>query len=311
MELRYLKSFIAVAEELSFSRAATRLRVAHPPLSRQIQALEKLLGVRLLERGRARQVTLTDAGRRSLQEPRHLLTAGAEARDRAQAAARGKQGELVLGNVASLSRGVISPLLQAFRARWPRVEISLVELEPTARTAALREGRIHLGIYPEVCLPQDPQFQSQPLYSCPMVAVLPPNHPLAHPEAAHVEMDIHALAGETVLVPPPETAPGYLERLNQACVATDFTPSALHPVGGVPNLLGMVAAGYGVAILPEVLVSAPVPDGQMRRLRAPVPRFRLRLIWLRGATSQALENFREVAATFTREADQGQPVGSN
>ncbi len=291
-----------MAEELSFTRAAARLHLTQPPLSRQIQALETVLGVRLLERGRSSQVTLTDAGRSFLADARRLLTAGDEAREHAQDAAHGQQGRLILANVAALSQGVVSPLLQAFRAQYPRVEIFLVELEPADRTAALREGRIHLGIYPEGCLPQDPQFESQPLYACPMVAVLPPGHPRANPTEAHVEMDIHALAGDTVLVSPREVTPGYLERLDRACAAADFTPAALHPVAGVPNLLGMVSAGYGVAILPEVLVGASVPAGRMRRLRAPVPPFRLSLIWSGTATSQVLENFRKVAATFALQA---------
>ncbi len=302
MELRHLQSFIVVAEELSFTRAAARLHLTQPPLSRQIQALETLLGVRLLARGRSSQVTLTDAGRSFLADARRLLTAGDEAREHARKAAHGQQGKLVLANVAALSQGVVSPLLQAFRAQYPLVEIFLVELAPADRTAALREGRIHLGIYPEGCLPQDPQFESQGLYACPMVAVLPPGHPQANPAEAHVEMDIHALAGDTVLVPPPEAAPGYLERVDRACAAAKFTPAALHPVGGVPNLLGMVSAGYGVAILPEVLVGASVPAGQMRRLRAPVPPFRLSLIWSGAATSQALKNFREVATAFALQA---------
>lgn len=246
-------------------------------------------------------MALTDAGRSFLADARRLLAASDEAREHAQDAALGHRGRLILANVAALSRGVISPLLQAFRAQHPLVEIFLVELEPADRTAALREGRIHLGIYPDCCLPQDPQFASQPLYACPMVAVLPPGHALANPSEARVELDIHALAGETVLVPPAEVARGYLERVERACAAADFTPAALHPVGGVPNLLGMVEAGYGVAILPEVLVSTPVPAGQMRRLRAPVPPFRLRLIWSLAATSQALENFRAVAGTFARQ----------
>ncbi len=249
-------------------------------------------------------MALTDAGRSFLTDARRLLAAGAEAREHAREAAHGHRGRLILANVAALSRGVVSPLLQAFRAQYPRVEIFLVELEPADRTAALREGRIHLGIYPEGCLPQDPQFESQPLYACPMVAVLPPGHPLADPAQARAELVIHALAGETVLVPPAEVSRGYLERVERACAAADFTPAALHPVGGVPNLLGMVEAGYGVAILPEVLVGAPVPAGQMRRLRAPVPPFRLRLIWSLTVPSQTLENFRAVAETFASQVNE-------
>ncbi len=291
MDLRHLRSFIAVAEELSFRRAAERMRLSQPPLSRQIRALEEELGVRLLERDRRKRVSLTDAGHAFLTDARRTIASAEEGLQHAREAGLGSRGRLNLANIAALSTRVVPPLLTAFRAEYPLVEVFLVELERTEQAAALREGRIHLGIYPDLCAPRTRQFQSQSLFSCPMVAVLPPQHALA--KKNDPEIDIEALAGETVLIPSPKVSPGYMERLNHSCAAANFTPTALHPVDGVLNLLGMVNAGYGVAILPEVLVS--VHNCRTRRLRAPVPHFRLKLIWLRNAPSLVLQNFLAVA----------------
>ena len=295
MDLRQLRSFVAVAQELSFRLAAKRLGMSQPPLSRQIKALEESVGVRLLERERNRRVALTDAGHTFLMDAKRTLAAAEATLRHARDAANGACGRLNVADLAALSTRVVPPLLQAFRTRHPQVEVFMVELERTEQVAALREGRVHVAIYPDLNTPRDRQFQSQVLFSCPMVAALPPDHPHAGGKHAHDDLDIHCLAQDTILIPSPEHSPGYGERLEHTCAAADFTPAATHPVEGVPNLLGMVTAGYGVALLPEVLVRGQVPAGQMRRLCAPVPPFRLNLLWLRQSTSQVLRNFLLVA----------------
>ena len=299
MDLRQLRSFVAVAQELSFRVAAKRLGMSQPPLSRQIKALEEDVGVRLLERDRNRRVALTDAGHTFLMDAKRTLAAAEATLRHAREAANGARGRLNVADIAALSTRVVPPLLQAFRTRHPEVEVFMVELERTEQVAALREGRVHVAIYPDLNTPKDRQFQSQVLFSCPMVAALPPDHPHAGAKYEHDDLDSHSLAQDTILIPSPEHSPGYAERLERTCSAADFTPAATHPVERVPNLLGMVTTGYGVALLPEVLVRGQVPAGQVRRLRAPVPPFRLNLLWLRQSTSQVLHNFlpaaREVA----------------
>ncbi len=130
---------------------------------------------------------------------------------------------------------------------------------------------------------------------CPMVAVMPTDHELA--KGAKREISINKLAGETVLIPEPKASPGYMERLHQLC-RLDFTPASTQSVKGLENLLGMVAAGYGVSILPEVLITRSDPIYATRRLRAPVPKFHLKLLWLRGASSMVLQNFLAVAKRY-------------
>jgi DNA-binding transcriptional LysR family regulator len=290
MDLRLLQSFIYVAEELSFRRAAEKLHISQPPLSRQIKALEEELGVRLLERDRCRRVALTDAGHSFLTDARQTLAACATARERAQDAARGSRGKLNIANIAALSSIVLPPLLHAFRKRFPQVEISLVEMTREEQLEGLRESRIHLGIFPDLGAPLESRFESQPFFSCPMVAVLPAGHDVPS-EKGGGEISIQTLAGKTLLTPSPKASPGYRERFNQLCAIADFAPASVKAVEGLQNILGMVGAGYGVSIFPEVVVSSVGPACCTRRLRPPVPTFHLKLLWLRGSSSLVLKNF--------------------
>jgi DNA-binding transcriptional LysR family regulator len=118
-------------------------------------------------------------------------------------------------------------------------------------------------------------------------------------------MRVNRLAGQTLLIASPETAPGYIERLNDLCATANFVPAVTHPVEGTANILSMVAAGFGVAILPEVVTTSFVHTCQIRVLRAPVPPFRLKLLWSRDARSQMLRDFLTVAKQWANGAAAG------
>jgi len=132
---------------------------------------------------------------------------------------------------------------------------------------------------------------------------LPADHPLA--KDSKDPISVNRLVGQTLLIASPETAPGYIERLNDLCAAANFTPTITHPVEGTANLLCMVAAGYGVAILPEVVTTSSVHNIQTRQLCAPVPPFRLKLLWLRETVSPLLQDFLAVARQWGGEAAAG------
>ena len=300
MDLRHLRSFVTVAEELSFRRAAERLHISQPPLSRQIQALEEELGVRLLDRARNSRISLTETGRTFLVDAKQTLAHAQTAIQNARESGSGAGGQLLIGNIPRLSTTVLPPLLAAFHEEFPSAEVSLVEMEPVDQVVALRDRRIHLGIFPDLGVPADSRFDALPIFSCPMVAVLPPRHELA---ADATELNVEALAKETLLVPS-ATATGYFARLDQLCAAVGFTPAATQEVIGLDNILGMVAAGYGVAIFPEVLVSAAERTWKIRPLAPPVPPFNLTLLWVKQAPSLALQNF---LATVRRVAPKPAP----
>lgn len=306
MELDRLRCFVAVAEELSFRRAAERLHLSQPPLSRKIRALESDLGVRLLERGRASKVALTDAGQTFLADARRTLAMTETARGRAREAARGERGRLNIANIPSLAASVLPGLLTAFRAQYPQVQISLIEMKRNEPLAALREGRIHAGIFPDLDEPLDREFQSQPLFSCPMVVVLPRGHQLARRDNSPI--NIRTLSEETLIIPSKRASPGYFDRLSHLCAKAPFTPAATESAEGMHNILGMIAAGYGVAILPQVLVNVPAQGWVTRPLAAPVPPFQLKLFWLRKSPSLVLRNFLAVAKEVAKQTENTTPV---
>lgn len=303
MELRHLRYFAAVAELLSFRRAANRLHVSQPTLTRQIQDLEDELGVRLLERNRGREVTLTAAGRSYLADAQQVLGTVTAAKGRALAAKRGERERLHVANIAALSAGFLPGCLRAFRAEFPRVEVCLFEMERAEQLAALREGRIHLGLFP--CLGErlEPGLEALVVWSCPMVAALPAGHALSKKSKARAaSLDIHALAQETLIVFSSEGSPGYMERLEHICAVADFHPASVRSVDGSENVLGMVAAGYGVAILPQVLVAASDSSYVTKPLRAPVAPLELKLLWRRDSSTGAVENFLAVAKRCSEES---------
>lgn len=116
------------------------------------------------------------------------------------------------------------------------------------------------------------------------------------------DIDAKALSRYPLLVPSPEHAPGYADRLKNVRAAVPFTPASIQAVDGIRNLLGLVAAGYGVAILPEVAVTPAPNDVCVRPLRAPVPKFELKFLWLRENSSLVLRNFLSVARSWSKQA---------
>ncbi len=302
MELRHLRYFAAVAELLSFRRAAERLHVSQPTLTRQIQNLEAELGLRLLQRSGRREVALTAAGQSYLADAQQALATVASAKDRAQAVQHGTRARLHLANIAALSARFLPGCLRAFRAEFPQVEVCLSEMERTEQLAALREGRIHLGLFPCLGAPLERGLESMTVWSCPMVAVLPTGHALTgKSQGRGKKMDIRLLAGDALIVPSPEGSPGYGERLDQIFTTAGFRPASVRAVDGAENVLSMVAAGYGVAILPEVLVAGSNLAYIARPLRAPVESFELKLLWRQQAATDAMKNFLTVARRCSEE----------
>lgn len=251
MELRLLRYFIAVAEELHFTRAAERLHMAQPPLSQQIRQLEEELGVALLARTR-RRVELTEPGRQFLADARRILAEVDQAVHRARRAARGEVGELTLGMVTSAAlEDTLPRLLRAYRQRYPSVAITLRELSTGEQLAALREGRIDLGfLRPPV---HEPGIVLTTLVREPLVAVLPAAHPLARRR----RIPLKALAAEPFIMIPRQHGLGILDLVTGACLQAGFTPRIAQEARELQTVVGLVAAGFGISLMP----------GTVRKLR--------------------------------------------
>lgn len=294
MELRHLRYFVAVAEELHFGRAAARVRIAQPPLSQQIRQLEDELGVALFNRTR-RRVELTPAGRAFLDEVRPLLERAERAAVTARRAGRGEIGRLAIGHVPSADLDVLPRVLRAWHARFPHVEIELHALLPASQLEALRDGHIHVGF---IRLPVDQSgLVVEPIQREPLVAALPAGHPAAR----STRVRLADLAADTMILFPRRTAPEYYDLILGACRRAGFAPRVLHP-GSMQTNLGLVSAGLGVALMPASIRNLRRAGVAYRPLASPVPQVEMAVAYRRDERSAVLPGFLEVVHAVTGRA---------
>lgn len=249
MEIRQLRYFQAVAETLNFSRAAERLHVAQPALSRQIRSLEEELGVQLLVRSTVR-VRLTDAGRNFYERLDKLQHAFEEAVNSTQAIARGTGGHFNVGSDWRLPMPELLKALLSFRASHPDVVVNLVDLPLHEHVGALRDGRIHLGVTLPEYLGTHDDLDLMRLSTAETRVALAARHPLAEEPLVRVRQ----LREETWLLLDERTTPGYRSQIVQLCRLAQFTPRFGLVAQSIDALLGHVAAGDGICLIPDTLV---------------------------------------------------------
>lgn len=243
MELRQLRYFVAVAQEQNFTRAARRLNIAQPPLSRQIRQLEHETGVLLIERG-LRPVRLTEAGKlfydQAVQALDHVERM-VEMTRRLAAAARPRIG---IGFVSSTLYGYLPEVIRRYRVERPEVEISLLELTSLEQIPALKEGRIDVGFGR---IPHgDPQVDRVLMRNEPLLAALPATHPLA----ARADLRLADLSHLPLVVYPKVPRPSYADQVLALYRACGLRPPLVHEVKELQTALGLVAAESGVALVP-------------------------------------------------------------
>jgi DNA-binding transcriptional LysR family regulator len=265
MELRHLRYFVAVAEELHFGRAAERLRIAQSALSTQIQALERHLGVRLLQRSKRSSVALTDAGMLVLEEARRTLRQAERTELVGRRAGRGELGRVEIGYVVSAAlAGVLSSTVSNFRRNHPAVDIRVQELATPRQLDELAAGRLDVGI-----------LRPRPRYPLGIVAVRLLREPLmialpqGHPSAAGGVRSVRAAAlAEEEFVAPyfEEEESGFQEQIAEIGRHGGFAPRAVHRVRGFVTAASLVAAGVGVAVVPASLRCLQLPGVVYRPL---------------------------------------------
>ena len=246
MELRHLRYFLAVAEELNFTRAARRLGISQPPLTQQMKALEAELGVALLDRS-AYRIELTDAGRIFAAEAARILGDARSAVQAARRAATGATGRVRVGFTDSASfNSLVTSTLHTFRSGYPAVEVSLEEHPSTELVVALRQGRIDAA-FVRPPLPVERGLTLDLLEKEPLVVAVPSNHPLTGRQA----VDLGALAGETFILYPRAVRPGLADTVVAACEAAGFTPKVGQYAPQLSSTINLVAASLGISIVPE------------------------------------------------------------
>lgn len=259
MELRQLRSFLAVAERLSFVRAAESLHLSQPALTAQIQHLEAELDVQLFVRNR-RSVRLTDAGTLFVDEARATVERAQAAIDRVRSAARGETGALNIGFVSSAALEIVPHIVADFRALYHGVRLSLINLRTVSQVDGLLEGSMDIGF---LRLPiAHPRLKITVIHREPFVVVLPRDHALARKRRFSLE----ALRHEPFVTYGRQWAPGFFDTTMHLCAQAGFSPRIVQETGEMYTAISLVAVGVGVAILPRSVVLAQSSSVAIRPL---------------------------------------------
>lgn len=308
LELRHLWYFVAVAEELSFSRGAQRVGIAQPPLSQQIQRLEDSLGARLFDRS-ARRVQLTEAGKLLVPEARRLLADAAHAVQQIRRAGRGEIGTLCIGHWSSTLFSPLPVAVRRFRERFTGVTVRLRELYPPDDYDSIRTGAVDVAIMREP-QPMD-GIAELPVLVEPLVAALPADHRLARRRAIPPGL----LRDEPFVLFPREAVPGLHDKLLGLCRSAGFEPRVVQEVEAWHTIVSLVEAGIGVSLIPAsfegrrtgALVYRPLTGAQVQTTTS--------ACWRAAGASRAAEAFLEVlrgeiARTTASRATRRSPASS-
>ena len=305
MELRHLRYFVAVAEELNFSRAAGRMYLSQPALSQQIHKLEQELGVGLFDRTRNR-VALTEAGETLLEGARRVLVQVEQTTRETRAVGGAERSHLGVGFPEYANHTLVADILQAFQRRYPYVELEEHELftlqETLLQVDKLRNGSLHAGFL--LAPVHDEELNSERVLDIDLVAAIPDWHPLA----ANDEVRIRELADERIILFSRRFHPYCYDYVVGCCREAGFEPDVVQRKE--PQLYSgattyrMVASGVGIAIVARPLVSpSRLPGVVFRRLREPAPVLELAVTWKKEDNSPNLLAFLEVVREFAASAE--------
>ncbi|WP_193213326.1 LysR family transcriptional regulator [Luteolibacter marinus] len=294
MELRHLRYFVAVAEELNFRKAAERLNVTRPALSKQIKDLEEDTGVKLLNRDTV-SVSLTDAGSVFLRGARQILDQVQQTIRLAREAQDGRQGELRIGSVGQIAAGFLPEALKAFGAEFPGVEVLFVEMTPAEQLKALAEGRIHLGFAYGREVDQSPGLASLRL----VTSIFGVSVSKEHPFASRSSLSLRDLGSQSLLCLGEENSSAHRRSIERIFEEEGVKQAAMRKISGFEALLTMIAADQGVSLLPEVLdlrkshgiTTIPLD------LEKAQPDFTMWAVWKNNDPSPLVRNFARILRT--------------
>ena len=294
LELRQLRYFLAVAEELHFGKAAERLHMTQPPLSQTIQGLEELLGAPLFVRSR-RAVALTPAGDVLVPEARRMLAQAAELPELVRRAAAGEAGRLALAFVSSADYSVLPPFLRLYRADFPQVQIALQEATSDRQIDDLLHGRIDAGLL----IPPLPdkafvELDYLKVLTEPLILAVPAG---LTPDAAIWLKDAPALP---LIIFPRPIAPALHDAILGCFHAAGVTPDIGQEAIQMQTIVGLVSAGMGLALVPQSVSNLMRPGVEYRALRDATPLVETGLAWRRDNPSPVLQGFLELLRNHTQ-----------
>ena len=293
MDLRHLRYFQAVAEELSFSQASRRLHIAQPALSRAVQDLESELGTRLIERDR-RTVALTPAGAVLLHETALLLERFEESMRRVRRTASGEEGELRLGYIGPPTQGFLGRLLHDYRARYPKVSVHLEERTPERVWEMVAKGRLSVAITRPLPGQGERSLETLLLRKEPLGIVVPLDHPLAARDSVTWKM----LAQESLIVLARREGVGLHDEILAACRAACFTPRIAYSPSLMGTVLSYVEAGAGVGIATDSVAAVSMSPSLRYLSVTPERTVPLVLVWNPEEEPPPVIAFRELVGEW-------------
>jgi len=293
MELRHLRYFQAVAEELSYSRAARRLRIAQPALSRAVKEIEHELSCELLERNR-RTVRLTPAGRVLLHEAAGLFDRWEESLRRVRRSATGEEGELRLGYIGPPTQPFLGRILGEYRKRYPRVSIHLEERTPERVWEMVAKGRLSLGLTRPVPMSEALGLRTILLREERLGIVVPRDHPLAQKSSVSWQQ----LAPEPLIVLARREGVGLHDAVLAGCRQAGFAPRLAYTPSLIGTVLSYVEAGAGIGIVTDSVLTPEQPlQFVVLKPAVAVP---LVLVWQEDEDDPPVQRFRELLTEWQR-----------
>lgn len=293
MNFRQLGYFIAVAEELHFGRAAERLDMAQPPLSRQIKQLEEELGATLFNRGRS-TITLTQAGERLLERGRSILRQLEDTRLEVRRLGQGAEGRLRIGFVGSATFGILPNIIKSFRANYPEVNLSLNPMNNAELHRALVAREIDVAFARPAL--KDPEFLTRELMEEKLILALPDSIDTGTRTVAKLER----LATHNLILYPERPRPSYADFVLNACTQAGFEVPLRIWCMDLQTALSLVAVGEGVCIVPESVATAPRKGMKFLRIEPEIARTALSLNYRVDEQGVHVQNFVRIAQKVAR-----------
>ena len=293
MELRHLRYFVAVAEELHFGRAAEKLCIAQQPLSRQIRNLEDELGVQLFHRTK-RTVCLTEVGQVFLTEARKTLMQAEQAVLLAKQASEGEIGRIAVGFTGSALNTILPKTIRKFKEDYPKVEITLERLQTNEQVEAIHSGQIHLGLlHPPI---NDDRLILETIHREKLVVALPDTHPLAADEFS--EISLKQLANEAFILFPRHVGSVLYDQIISLCQQASFSPNIVQEAIPQQTILGLVSAGIGISLIHASVGTLGQSGVVLKSLVEPTPELELAFAWSPDVTNPVLPFFLKVIRKF-------------
>lgn len=294
MELRHLRYFVAVAEELSFTRAADRLHIGQPPLSQQVQALEEEIGATLFDRTR-RAIRLTEAGRVFFEDAQRVLALAANAAATARRVERGEIGQLKIGFTKSTAFTPLFPkIINTYRTRFPNVKLILQEMSTMRQLSALADYALDIGFIRPPEMESPLLFTLTTLQTHRLSVLLPQGHALENRSS----ISIDDLKGEQFIMFPRDEGTTLNPQIYRLCAKAGFTPTVAMEAREAVTIIGLVAAGCGITILPDLFNTTGIKGVRFRLLESPAATQKLALASRLEESGAIPLAFAEVAKEF-------------